>query len=1352
MTKPLYDKSLLDERFNLLATLFDRMPMGIAVFDRDYRLRRCNPTWATFIERYGPPSVRRPEPGMRYADLAPGTQPRAYPFFDRVLGGETIERNALRMEAGGKVSYWDMVIAPLSENGEITGLLLVTIDATERVRTKQELERHRDRLEEMVSRRTTELREANEALERERNFSAAVLDTAGALVVVMDREGRIVRFNQACERTTGWDAEEVRGRPVWEVFVPSEDEEGVKAVFRDLTEGQFPRDHENVWLTRTGERRLIRWSNTALTDGDDQIDYVVATGIDVTERRRAERRLQESHSRLEQQVERRTAELHHRLAFENLVSTISADFINRAPGEIDEAINQALEAVGTFMDVDRSYVFLFSEDKTALNNTYEWCATGIAPQIQRMQDVPTDALRWSNEILLRGDVLHIPFLDDLPPEAKDEWEAFQAQDIQSLVAVPMISQGETIGLVGFDAVREARSWADESIKLLKMLATILVNALERKRAQAIQEGQRQFLELLATGGDFSETLHTLVSIIEEQWPGMQALVLLLDEEERLRHGASLSLPEDYVASIDGLEIGPLVGSCGTACYRGERVIVEDIATDPRWDGLRDLALDYGLRACWSEPVLSPDGDVVGTFAMYYREPRSPTASELRAIEIGAHLAGVAIERKRADEALRESERMLSTLISNLPGMAYRCRNDADWTMTFVSGGSTELTGYRPEQLTGNREVTYARLIHPDDRASVRTAVETALDEGRHFEITYRILTSEGEKWVWERGQGVPTKGRRPSSVEGFITDITERVTARQNLEQRVEERTHELATLLEISHSVASKLELEPLLGLALDRLGQVVAYDAASTMILQNGTVEIAAYRGPIPQEKALRLGFPLDEAEANRAVVERREPVIIDDVRGDGALAQAIQETAGEDLDSTYGYIRAWMGIPLVVKDRVVGMLTLDHSEPGYYTRQQAELAMAFANQVAVAIDNARLYEAEQERLEESERRRQVAEGLRDILSILNSNQALTEVLDAILEQAFRLLGAKGGVVYRLDREVDQIKIITSEGMPEAFATIDAFPVARTNAQRALLERQPFAVPDFAEMERATDAEELPTSVHRLSEAVQARFRAGITVPLLVEDEVYGAMTLYYDAPRAFSEEETNLVVSFADQAALAVENARLRDEVEKAAVTAERSRLARDLHDAVTQTLFSSSLIADVLPRIWEANPEEGRRRLDELRELTRGALAEMRTLLLELRPAALVDAELRDLLKQLGESITGRARVPVTVEVTGDCNLTEDVKVALYRIAQESLNNVAKHANATRATVSLHCQPERAELCVRDDGSGFDPAAIPPDSLGLGIMRERAETIDADLQIESEIGEGTQVEVVWRGGGT
>jgi signal transduction histidine kinase len=194
-------------------------------------------------------------------------------------------------------------------------------------------------------------------------------------------------------------------------------------------------------------------------------------------------------------------------------------------------------------------------------------------------------------------------------------------------------------------------------------------------------------------------------------------------------------------------------------------------------------------------------------------------------------------------------------------------------------------------------------------------------------------------------------------------------------------------------------------------------------------------------------------------------------------------------------------------------------------------------------------------------------------------------------------------------------------------------------------------------------------------------------------------------------------------------------------------ERQRLARDLHDAVSQTLFSASLIAEAVPRLWERDPDEGRQRLEELREMTRGALAEMRTLLLELRPSALADTDLGELLRQLADSIAGRAWMPVTVKVEGECSVPAETKAALYRIAQEALNNVAKHAGASQATVNLSRLPRQVVLRITDDGRGFDSEDTPPESLGLGIMRERAEAIDAKLEITSQVGHGTQVEVIW-----
>jgi len=366
--------------------------------------------------------------------------------------------------------------------------------------------------------------------------------------------------------------------------------------------------------------------------------------------------------------------------------------------------------------------------------------------------------------------------------------------------------------------------------------------------------------------------------------------------------------------------------------------------------------------------------------------------------------------------------------------------------------------------------------------------------------------------------------------------------------------------------------------------------------------------------------------------------------------------------------------------------------------------------------------------------EERTRELQTLLDVAAAASSSLELDEVLSAALDRLVALVGASRAGVMLLDGDSGELE------------------------QRMLRPERPIALDDLAEMTRACHAVIAGGEPLYVPPDPEKGFvEPGALLPLRVRGRALGVLVIIGPQGSAFSEGRLALFESIADQLGVAVENARLYEQAEQAAVAAERSRLARDLHDAVTQTLFSASLIAEVLPRIWERHPDEGRRRLDELRELTRGALAEMRTLLLELRPSALVDAVLDDLLRQLAESITGRARVPVTVEVEGECALPPEVKVALYRIAQEALNNVAKHAGASQATVSLRCTPPlpplgggEVELRISDDGRGFNLESIPPESLGLGIMRERAEAIGATLAIGSEVGRGTEVTVVWRKG--
>jgi two-component system nitrate/nitrite sensor histidine kinase NarX len=252
---------------------------------------------------------------------------------------------------------------------------------------------------------------------------------------------------------------------------------------------------------------------------------------------------------------------------------------------------------------------------------------------------------------------------------------------------------------------------------------------------------------------------------------------------------------------------------------------------------------------------------------------------------------------------------------------------------------------------------------------------------------------------------------------------------------------------------------------------------------------------------------------------------------------------------------------------------------------------------------------------------------------------------------------------------------------------------------------------------------------------------------VPLAVKNRVIGGIGVAHEKHNHFTPHHADLALSVANQAAITLINAELYGHAQALAVLEERQRLARNLHDAINQSLFSAGLIAEVLPRLWDRDQEEARRSLEDLRKLTRGAMAEMRALLAELRPSTLTDAELGDLLRLLGNAFTGRTNIPAKVTVMGQGVLPAEVQVAIYRVCQEALNNVAKHAGASLVEIDLKHEENAIELSIRDDGQGFDPERTASGHYGLSMMRERAEGVGAQISIRSQPGHGTELTIHW-----
>jgi len=402
--------------------------------------------------------------------------------------------------------------------------------------------------------------------------------------------------------------------------------------------------------------------------------------------------------------------------------------------------------------------------------------------------------------------------------------------------------------------------------------------------------------------------------------------------------------------------------------------------------------------------------------------------------------------------------------------------------------------------------------------------------------------------------------------------------------------------------------------------------------------------------------------------------------------------------------------------------------------------------------------------EQLDEREYRRYIAEGFRGILAVLNSNEPLDAILDYITLYARRLLGADAVAIYRLQAETNLLNIQSSHGLSKKFLAHATIPLGQGATGQAVIQGKPVAITDLS---HALDVlvQPLTPEMRNILQTLSRHFHSELSVPLIIKQDVVGTMNLYYTHPRIFQQEDIDLAVSFCDQTALAIENARLREQAQEEAVATERNRIARELHDSVTQTIFSANLIAEVLPTIWDRNSDEAKHGLDELHKLTRGALAEMRTLLLELRPIGLAEARLEELIKQLTQGISGRIRADIQVHIEGEAVLPTDAKLVFYRIAQEALNNMSKHSGADKVNIELVSVPafpskkrrkagfvrqqfsQSVFMLIRDNGCGFDPKSVLGEHLGLGIMRERASNTQFTLAIQSEPGQGTEVSLRW-----
>jgi PAS domain S-box-containing protein len=676
---------------------------------------------------------------------------------------------------------------------------------------------------------------------------------------------------------------------------------------------------------------------------------------------------------------------------------------------------------------------------------------------------------------------------------------------------------------------------------------------ERKKNAALLSDQMRVLEMIARGAPLHATLDALLRAIETQAADMFCSILLLDTDGlHIRHGAAPRLPEEYLRQIDGAAIGEGAGSCGIAAFQGASVVVKDIAVDPLWQDYRDLALPHGLRACWSVPIFDAQRKVLGTFAVYFHEPRRPAEHHVRLVEIAGHTAAIAIHKHREAEALRESETRFREMADSAPVMLWITR--ADGYCTYVNRQWQDFTGQTEIMALG---FGWLDTVHPDDRRRVDDEFRDAIRDHKSIRLEYRMLRRDGVyRWVIDSAQPRLSDGGEFSGYIGSVFDFTERKLAEEERQKSLER----MRALHEINLAITSEMDLQSRLDILLERIEKFLPYAIVSSVRLlrpENGRLESLAFRGVDPEEWQKREpGRTLGRA---LRVIETKSPVIVEDVK-DGPPAWS-----GRAF-SELGVV-SYAGIPLTVRDRVLGVLAVYTKEGHNFDAEEIDFLTALAGQAAIAILNSQLYE-------DAERRRHEAEELARIARSLTETLDMKAVAERVVTSVLELFAVRGSSLH-LRQPDGSMGCFASAG--EVFSQTEAgglVPAGVGLAGRA-----------FAEGKAVRSAITLTDPRIEFNAAMRDYVALSgngsmIAVPLRVRDSDIGVLTLADRSGRDYSQAEVSLLQGFADQVALALQNARLYEQTES---NLKRLEALREIDQAITSTLDLRSVLNLLMEKI-------------------------------------------------------------------------------------------------------------------------------------------------------------------------
>jgi PAS domain S-box-containing protein len=870
---------------------------------------------------------------------------------------------------------------------------------------------------------------------------------------------------------------------------------------------------------------------------------------------------------------------------------------------------------------------------------------------------------------------------------------------------------------------------DEHGSVLKWYGAV-TDIEDRKRAEALLAGEKRILEMVAKGDPLSQILDTLCRMVEEQATDVLASILLLDGN-RLRHGGAPSLPKPYTDAIDGAVIGPRVGSCGTAAFTAKQVIVTDIATDPLWKDYRAAALPHSLRACWSTPVFSSQGKVIATFAMYYREPRSPSLSDQQIIEQITHLAGIAIERKLIEDKLSQSEAYLTEAqqLTHTGSFVWDLKTKK---ALYLSDEWYRIYGF--DRNTGEY-AWHERLkrIHPDDLHKWQAAVDRAISEKSDYEVEYRLVLPNGvTKYVHSVGHPVSNSSGDVVHFMGSVTDITERKRAEALLagEKRLLEMIATGVPLKEILNTLCLIIEEQ--------RSGTL-----ASVLLQNPDGVHLNVVAAPnlpndwIEQMEKLPIG-PCAGSCGTAAF--RGSPVIVSDIATDSLWD--VPEHRAAALQ--HGLRASWSNPVVSPNGKVLGTFCIYHREPRSPNTQDFELIELATHVARVAIERDRAEEA----LRTSEElARSHVEVMMRSLDVLATEAAPEKFIAEMLRTIGQRLRASSVLLWLRNRQDDSLRLQLVIENDQQIAPYPDHPFVKDPHswkgnpyfQEMFFTRGPVVCEDIEHDPRiGADFREY------LIKRGRKRFMA---IPMFVLGEVRGFIGIQHVEGGTYRPDEIELAQALAHHVMMAAHGAELAEQRRHAIVLEERTRMARDIHDTLAQG-FTGVIVQ--LEAAEDATACGSRKDADKhLRrasELARRSLSEARRSVHALRPQALREHNFWDALKGTIKNTTAGTPLHTTFQAQGKIpELPPTWQENLLRIGQEALTNTLKYAHARKFETRLNYKAKELRLELRDDGDGFK-MKDRHDGVGLTGMRERVEQMGGELKISSSHGKGTKITVV------